>query len=51
MKEGQGMTKRAVLMLMTVLATGCGQQRPLDTVGAIVTAPITAPIMFLGGRV
>ena len=43
--------KRIVLLaLVASLTLGCAPDGPLGTVGAIVTAPITAPIMFFSAR-
>ena len=44
------MKKTAVLVLTGALAQGCAPDGPLGTVGAIVTAPITAPVMFFSAR-
>ena len=48
------MKKIAMFMLATALVAGCGGKNgtggPLGVAGAILTAPITAPIMFLGAR-
>lgn len=42
----------ATLALIGTVVAGCGPQSPspLDVVGAVVTAPITAPVMFLSAR-
>ena len=40
----------ALLVLGTSLAAGCAPDGPLGAVGVIVTAPITAPIMFVSAR-
>ncbi len=42
-----------ILALVGTLVAGCGPQSPspLDVVGAVVTAPITAPLMFLSARI
>ena len=37
-------------MLAASLLAGCTPDGPLGTVGAIVTAPITAPVMFVSAR-
>ena len=43
--------KRIVLLaLVASLTLGCAPDGPLGRVGAIVTAPITAPIMFFSAR-
>ena len=39
-----------LLMLAASLIFGCAPDGPLGTVGAIVTAPITAPVMFFSAR-
>ena len=44
------MRKTALLMLAATLSQGCAPNGPLGAVGAIVTAPITAPIMFFSAR-
>ena len=48
------MAKRdyAILAFAGALVSGCGPESPspLDVVGAVVTAPITAPVMFLSAR-
>ena len=40
----------ALLMLAASVVAGCESQGPLGTVGAILTAPITAPVMFVSAR-
>ena len=45
------MTRIALLVLAGSLIAGCAPVGPLGTVGAIVTAPITAPVMFVSARV
>ena len=43
--------KRATpLVLAGIVVAGCAPDGPLGTVGAIVTAPITAPVMFVSAR-
>ena len=44
------MTRTALLVLAGSLIAGCAPDGPLGTVGAIVTAPITAPVMFVSAR-
>ena len=44
------MTRIATLVLAASLIGGCAPDGRLGAVGAIVTAPITAPIMFLSAR-
>ena len=44
------MTRIALLVLAASFAAGCAPDGPLGTVGAIVTAPITAPVMFVSAR-
>ena len=39
-----------MLVLAASLVAGCAPDGPLGTVGAIVTAPITAPMMFVSAR-
>ena len=39
-----------MLVLAASLIGGCAPDGPLGTVGAIVTAPITAPVMFVSAR-
>ena len=45
------MTKYGVLMLATILTAACAGQGPLETVGAVITAPIMAPTMFFAARI
>ena len=49
------MKKNAMLVLLTILAAGCGHggvtRESLGVVGAIVTAPITMPVMIIGARI
>ena len=49
------MKKNAMLVLLAILAAGCGREGvtggPLDVVGALVTAPITTPVMTIAARV
>ena len=40
------MKRIALLVLGESLVAGCSPDGPLGTVGPIVTAPITAPVMF-----
>lgn len=49
-KEVRGLTRTALLALAASLVIGCGPEDPLGAVGAIVTAPIMAPVMFLSAR-
>ena len=44
------MTRTMLLVFATSLIAGCAPDGPLGTVGAIVTAPITAPVMFVSAR-
>ena len=44
------MMRIAVMVMTASLVHGCAPDGPLGTVGAIVTAPITAPIMFFSAR-
>ena len=44
------MTRTASLGLAATLTVGCASDGPLGAVGAIVTAPITAPVMFVSAR-
>ena len=44
------MRRATPLVLAAILAAGCTPDGPLGTVGAIVTAPITAPVMFVSAR-
>ena len=48
------MKTTAMFVLATALVAGCGGKSgpggPLGVAGAILTAPITAPIMFFGAR-
>ena len=44
------MTKIAMLLIAASFIGGCAPDGPLGTVGAIVTAPITAPVMFVSAR-
>ena len=44
------MRKTALLVLAASLFQGCAPDGPLGAVGAIVTAPITAPVMFFSAR-
>ena len=44
------MTRIVLLLLAAGFVSGCAPDGPLGTVGAIVTAPITAPVMFLSAR-
>ena len=48
--EVDGMMRVALLVLGTSLAAGCAPDGPLGSVGAIVTAPVTAPVMFVSAR-
>ena len=50
MKEYRGIKRVALLMLAASVVAGCAPQGPLGTVGAILTAPITAPVMFVSAR-
>ena len=42
--------RTALFVLAAFVAQGCALEDPLGTVAAIVTAPITAPIMFVSAR-
>ena len=44
------MMRITLLVLGASLIFGCAPDGPLGTVGAIVTAPITAPVMFFSAR-
>ena len=44
------MRRTALLVLTASLMQGCAPDGPLGTVGAIVTAPITATVMFVSAR-
>ena len=44
------MRRTALLVLTASLIQGCAPDGPVGTVGAIFTAPITAPIMFFSAR-
>ena len=44
------MTKIAMLLIAASFIGGCAPDGPLGTVGAIVTAPVTAPVMFVSAR-
>ena len=44
------MRRATPLVLAAILAAGCTPDGPLGTVGAIVTAPVTAPVMFISAR-
>ena len=49
--EGEKAVTRIALLAFTgSLISGCAPDGPLGTVGAIVTAPITAPVMFVSAR-
>ena len=50
MKEYRGIKRVALLMLAASVVAGCAPQGSLGTVGAILTAPITAPVMFVSAR-
>ena len=39
-----------MFVIAACLIGGCAPDGPLGTVGAIVTAPVTAPVMFLSAR-
>ena len=39
-----------MLVIAASLIGGCAPDGPLGTVGAIVTAPVTAPLMFVSAR-
>lgn len=44
------MKRNGWLVLAASLASGCQTEGTTDMVGAIITAPITAPIMFISAR-
>ena len=44
------MKQSGLLVLVASLVAGCATDGPLGTVAAIVTAPITAPVMFFSAR-
>ena len=44
------MERTAIVVLTASLIAGCAPDGPLGTVGAIVTAPVTAPVMFVSAR-
>ena len=44
------MKQTGLLVLAASLLQGCAPDGPLGIVGAIVTAPITAPVMFFSAR-
>ena len=44
------MTRATLLALAASLLVACTPEDPLGVVGAIVTAPITAPVMFVSAR-
>ena len=44
------MRRTALFVVAASLVQGCAPEGPLGVVGAIVTAPITAPIMFFSAR-
>ena len=44
------MTRAALSALAASLLVACTPEGPLGVVGAIVTAPITAPVMFVSAR-
>ena len=44
------MKRIAPLVLAACVVAGCGPNDPLGTVGAIVTAPITLPVMIVSAR-
>ena len=46
----KAVTRIALLVLAVTLLAGCAPDGPLGTAGAIVTAPITVPVMFLSAR-
>ena len=45
-----GLTRSTLLAFTVSLLAGCSPEGPLGVVGAIVTAPITAPVMFVSAR-
>ena len=50
LRRRKEVTRFALLVLAAGFAAGCAPDGPLGTVGAIVTAPITAPVMFVSAR-
>ena len=50
LRREESVRRIALLALAGGLFAGCTPDRPLGTVGAIVTAPITAPVMFVSAR-
>ena len=50
MRGEDAVARSALLVLMGSLIAGCAPDGPLGAVGAIVTAPITAPVMFVSAR-
>ena len=50
LREEKAVTRIALLALTASLMAGCAPDGPLGAVGAIVTAPITAPVMFVSAR-
>ena len=49
-REDLNMRRTALFVVAASLVQGCAPEGPLGVVGAIVTAPITAPIMFFSAR-
>ena len=50
MSGENALRRTALLVLVASLIAGCSPDGPLGTVGALVTAPITAPVMFVSAR-
>ena len=50
LREQESVTRIAHLVFAASFAAGCAPDGPLGTVGATVTAPITAPGMFVSAR-
>ena len=46
----ESVTRIALLVFAASFTAGCAPDGPLGTAGAIVTAPITAPVMFVSAR-
>ena len=50
LRREESVRRIVLLALAGGLVAGCAPDGPLGTVGAIVTAPITAPVMFVSAR-
>ena len=50
MRGRHGVRRPAMLVLGVSLIADCTPDGPLGTVGAVATAPITAPVMFVSAR-